>query len=176
LWTGCASTITPPEAPSDPITVHLVSSGRHAGLLLPCDDGRTVEYGYGEWGWYAQVRTAWWRAPLILLWPHQGTLGRRYVSGDDLVGDSYGGGKLEPIVVSGDKAARLLARLDAEFAEGGDPHYNRDYDMSFVMHPDRFSLLHNCHDEVVEWLRELGSSVSWTPVRRGLKMGSVVPD
>jgi hypothetical protein len=42
--------------------------------------------------------------------------------------------------------------------------------MSFVMHPDRFSLLHNCHDEVVEWLRELDCRVSWAPVRRRLKI------
>jgi hypothetical protein len=170
FWTGCASTVRPPVGAKDPITVRLYSTGRHAGLLLPCSEGRTVEYGYGDWDWYALAKNGWWRAPATVLWPNQGTLGRRYLRGEDLaaMGDTYGAGSLALIRVPREAAGRLLARLDAEFVAGGEPHFNRLYDMWFVKHPDRFWFLHDCHDEVTGWLRELGCSVSWAPIRLGL--------
>ena len=172
LWCGCASTVTPPSEPPDPVQVYLLSTGRHAGVLLPCGDGRTVEYGYGDWSWYALGKTDWWRAPATVLWPTQGTLGRRYVLDADLaaMSHSYGGGTLEELHVSRSSADRLLARLDAKFAAGGEPHFNELFDMSFVKHEAGFWMFHDCHDEVAEWLRELDCSVRWAPIRTGLRV------
>jgi len=172
LWTGCASTVTPPARVDDPITVSLLSTGRHAGVLLPCPDGRTVEYGYGDWGWYALMKNDWWRAPATVLWPNQGTLGRRYIAADDFaaMGDTYGGGTLQRIAFSRERSAQLLAKLDAQFAAGGAPHFNATYDMWFVKHPKDFWGFHDCHDEVADWLRDLGCSVPWALVRTGLKL------
>ncbi|MFN0008064.1 MAG: hypothetical protein ACKVXR_09175 [Planctomycetota bacterium] len=171
-WCGCASTVTPPKDPPDPIVVHLLSTGRHAGVLLPNGDGRTVEYGYGDWTWYALGKDDWWRAPAVVLWPTQGTLGRRYVLDADLAAMnlSYGGGTLEELRVSRDSADRLLARLDTEFVAGGEGHFNPLYDMSFVKHPDGFWMFHDCHDEVAEWLEELECDVGWAPIRAGLRV------
>lgn len=176
-WCGCASTVTPPTDPPDPIVVHLLSTGRHAGVLLPNGDGRTVEYGYGDWNWYALLRNDWWRAPATVLWPSQGTLGRRYIRDSDLAAmdRSYGGGTLEELRVSRASAERLLAYLDADFAAGGEPHYNELYDMSFVKHPDEFWGFHDCHDEVAEWLRELECSVGRAPIRTGLRVETRYP-
>ena len=176
-WCGCASTVTPPVDPPDPVVVHLLSTGRHAGVLLPNGDGRTVEYGYGDWSWYALGKTDWWRMPGTVLWPSQGTLGRRYIRDADLaaMNHSYGGGTLEELRVSRDSAERLLARLDADFAAGGEPHDNATYDMSFVKHPDDFWGFHDCHDEVGEWLEELGCSVGWAPIRTGLRLEAKDP-
>jgi hypothetical protein len=172
VWCGCASTVTPPKDPPDPVVVHLLSTGRHAGVLLPNGDGRTIEYGYGHWNWYALLKNEWWRAPGTILWPSQGTLGRRYVRDADLaaMNKSYGGGTLEALRISRASAERLLARLDADFAAGGDPHYNELYDMHFVKHPDRFWMFHDCHDEVAEWLEELDCDVGWAPIRTGLRV------
>ena len=171
-WCGCASTVTPPADPPDPVVVHLLSTGRHAGVLLPNGDGRTVEYGYGNWSWYALGKTDWWRAPGAVLWPSQGTLGRRYIADADLaaMNRSYGGGTLEELLVPRASAARLLARLDHEFAAGGEPHFNQQYDMQFVKHPTDFWILHDCHDEVAEWLEELDCAVGWAPIRTGLRV------
>lgn len=176
-WCGCASTVTPPEDPPDPVVVHLLSTGRHAGVLLANGDGRTVEYGYGDWNWYALLKNDWWRAPATVLWPTQGTLGRRYVPEGDLaaMNRSYGGGTLEELRVSRASAERLLARLDADFAAGGEPHYNQLYDMHFVQHPDRFWMFHDCHDQVAEWLRELDCAVGWAPIRTGLRLAEQKP-
>ena len=172
LWCGCASTVTPPRNPTDPVTVHLLATGRHAGVLLPCGDGRTVEYGYGDWSWYALGKTDWWRAPATVLWPTQGTLGRRYVLDADLaaMGHHYGRGTLEELRVPRASAERLLADLDAQFAAGGETHFNEAYDMTFVKHPDGFWMFHDCHDQVAEWLRQLDCEVGWAPIRTGLRV------
>ena len=61
FWTSCVSTVAPPARLDDPVTVRLLSTGRHAGVLLPCSDGRVVEYGYGDWGWYALGQNEWAR-------------------------------------------------------------------------------------------------------------------
>ena len=60
IWPGCVATVTPPSRPEEPVTVHLVRAARHAALLLPCDGGRIVEYGFGEWGWYAENEEQWY--------------------------------------------------------------------------------------------------------------------
>lgn len=161
----------PPEAPASPVAVRLLSDGRHAGLLLPCADGRVVEYGYGAWSWYALLENQWWRAPATVLFPNEGTLGRRYVDHGDIGAEGdYLGGRLSHLVVPEERVIRLLARLDGEFASGGTPHENQLYDMHFVKHPERFWFGHLCHDEVAEWLRELGCSVSRAPIRTGLRV------
>ena len=169
-WTTRPSRVEPPVDVADPVTVRVLATGLHSGLLLPCGDGRTVEYGFGEWGWYARDECAWWRAPVIALVPSQGALGRRYVRDADLaaMGEKYGGGQLASIQVSGEAAKRLLARLDAEFASAGEPYHNAVFDMWFVRVSEQFHLLHDCHDEVAGWLRELGCSVGGRPIRTGL--------
>ena len=171
-WSSCASVVTPPKDPPDPVEVRLLSTGRHAGLLLPVGDGRTVEYGYGEWSWYALAKDDWWRAPAVVLWPTQGTLGRRYVLDADLAAmrGSYGAGTLAVLRVSRASVERLLARLDAAFAAGGEPRFHALYDMEFVKHAEGFWMLHDCHDEVAEWLEQIGCDVSWAPVRVGLRV------
>jgi hypothetical protein len=139
----------------------VLATGLHSGLLLPCGEGRVVEYGYGEWGWYARDESGWWRAPVIALVPSQGAIGRRYLREADLeaMGRKYGGGTIAPVRVPRAAAAELLAKLDAEFAAGGEPYLNVAYDMTFVRCPERFHLFHECHDETAAWLRELGCDV-----------------
>jgi hypothetical protein len=170
LWFRRRSEVRPPPAAADSVVVRVLATGLHSGLLLPCGDGRVVEYGYGEWGWYARDENAWWRAPMIALVPSQGAIGRRYLREADLaaMGGKYGGGKLASLRVPRASAASLVAKLDAAFAAGGEAYHNEAYDMSFVTCPERFHLLHDCHDETARWLRELGCEVDASPIRVGL--------
>lgn len=169
---SCVSTVAGPGRVDDPASVHLYSSGRHAGLLLPCADGRVVEYGYGDWSWYALGEDEWWHALGTVLWPNAGTLGRRYLPSAEL--QALGGSG--EIVVSRARADRLLARLDAEFAQGGEPHYNALLDMWFVRHEDDFWMFHDCHDATAQWLEELECSVSPAPIRGGLAVAAPAAD
>ena len=157
-----------------PVTIRLIAAGRHSGLLLPCADGRVVEYGYGEWNWYALGKDDWWRAPATVLWPSPGTLGRRCVREADVtaVGENYGSAHVSAFSVERRDTERLLARLDAEFAAGGPPLHNDLYDMDFVRVPTRFWFAHDCQDEVAEWLRDLGCFVPPVPIRVGLTLSA----
>ena len=73
---GCVSTIEPPSNPRQPVTVFLQSEARHKGLLLPKAEGRFVEYGFGDYDWYALEKDRWYYVFDTVLWPTKGTLGR----------------------------------------------------------------------------------------------------
>ena len=152
------SLVRPPPPVADSVVVRLLATGLHSGLLLPCGGGNVVEYGYGEWGWYARDETGWLRAPMIALLPSQGAIGRRYLREEDLAatGGTYGTATVAPIRVPRSATEKLVARLDLEFATGGDVYHNELYDMDFVKCAERFHLLHECHDATAGWLRELG--------------------
>ncbi len=137
--------------------------------MLPTSDGAAVEYGYGSWSWYARNRDRWYHAPLTVLWPNQGTLGRRILAPDELAHGAYAG-RVQSILVDRDRAARLVRRLDAEFASGGAPLWNPVTGLHFVKHAEDFWMFHDCHDETAEWLRELGCEVGWAPIRGGLRV------
>ncbi len=168
---GCTSTIEPPSDPRDPVTVFLRKEARHKALLLPGEIGGFVEYGFGDYDWYALRKDRWYHAFDTVLWPTKGTLGRKSLAAIDVAGlqAHYPYSTLFPIVVGGDEATRLRRRLAEQYADHGDGEiYNHTYDLFFVEHDDRFWFLHNCHDAMAAWLRELGCSVSFAPVRVGL--------
>lgn len=167
LWTVHPGVVRSPDSVLDPVTVRLISAGRHSGLLLPVGDGRVVEYGYGDWSWYALGKDDWWRAPATVLWPCPGTLGRRYWREADLaaMGETRGFDHIASFAAERLHVRRLLAHLDADFAAGGTPHHSDLYGMDFVRYPERFWLAHDCHDETAEWLRELGCFVPPVPIR-----------
>ena len=84
LTQACTTVIVPPVAPAEPGPVFLLDHGRHASLVLPRGDDGMVRYSYGEWKYYAQVRTGIGEASAAVLWPtragllpvkHAGTLG-----------------------------------------------------------------------------------------------------
>jgi hypothetical protein len=168
---GCTSTVTPPPAPEDPQAVYLLQDDRHVGLLLPRAPGRVVEYGFGDWDWYAMERDAWYNVFDTVLWPTQGTLCRRELA-------AHGAADLRArlpwatvheFAVERARAGALLLDLDAQFAAHADElHHSARYGMDFVPHDDGYWLFHNCNDVLADWLRRLGCEVSWVPVRLGL--------
>ena len=175
IWclTGCVSIVTPPSNPEVPVTVYLVSDASHTGLVFPSPKGGYVEYAYGEWDWYALKNDQWYSIFDTLLWPTQGTLGRRIVPADDgrALGELYASAGLEVIVVSSEKVADLLKELDRQYAKGLKDGPSADaYSLTFVKHDDGFWYLYNCKDATAEWLRRLDCSVSWVPIRLGLSL------
>jgi len=171
VWTGCAVTLRPPEEPADPVTVRLLRTARHSALLLPTPDGRVVEYGFGEWGWFAQNRESWWRVPRIFLFPSEGTLGRRHLAPGEVERlTSAEGARLAPFEASRARVDALRERLDREFAAGGEPHHDPQDRLDFVRHERSFWMAYTCHDAVVEWAEELGCRASWSPLRFALEL------
>lgn len=170
---GCVSTARPPAAPDDPVATFVMSDSMHCGLVLPRSEGGFVEYGYGDWDWYAEDYDSWYHVFDTLLWPTQGTLGRRLTvaSDGDALRKEFHWMEVYELVVASKDLMRVRAELGALFQKGiEDLVLNRRDQMSFVPHDDGYWMLHNCNDEIAEWLEQLGCEVSWALIRVGLRV------
>ena len=177
LTYGCTSTVTPPLAPIDPVEVFVLSEALHTGIVLPPDPGslrnpdQYVEFGFGDWRWFALANEAWYNAFSAMLWPTQATLGRRTVGAHTPaeLRSRASLAKLQSIVVSRKQAALLRRRLQAEFDSARKLVVVRqDLNFKFVPAGSSYWLLNNCADLAADWLRALDCEVSWCPVRYGL--------
>ena len=179
---GCVTHITPPEAVADPVAVYLVDYGYHASLILPgaaasdsaaaSKERELVEFAFGQYDWYARNLDDWWRAPVVMLIPGQGCLGRRELTGAVASGSAptarlLGAEEVHAITVESACAAALLHRLEARWADGSAGALeNPNVGMTFVSDPDNYWLFNNCNAAVAAWLRETGCQVG------GLVVGS----
>ena len=160
LLAGCTMTVTAPSAQRDPVTVYMADYGRHSTLFLPRADGTWVEYAYGEWEWFALNNSGFLRSFPALLWPTQGTLGRRLKDR-----------KPQGHALRVEKAAcvTLLAELDAAFESERDTLvYNDVMKMEFVHFHQDFSACKTCNGVMVEWRRALGCDVRGLGVAVGI--------
>tara|TARA_R110002094_G_scaffold20648_1_gene32204 strand:+ start:315 stop:983 length:669 start_codon:yes stop_codon:yes gene_type:complete len=181
LTFGCTSTVTPPTNPIDPVEVFVLSEAMHTGIVLPPDPGSSgnpdqyVEFGFGDWNWYALSNNAWSNAFATVLWPTQGALGRRTFGArtpqELRLRASWA--TLQPILVSREKAALLRRRLQSEFDGARKLVVVRD-DLNFKFVPTEYSywLFNNCADLGVDWLQALDCDVWWCPVRYDLLVES----
>ncbi len=173
LLFGCTSVVTPPSNPKDPVAVYFVREAMHKGLVFAREDGGFVEYGFGDWDWYALNCDRWYHVFDTVLWPTQGALGRRSVPAPTppSLKRFYGAIETNKIIVARADAASLLRELDDQFDRAFETrHHNTRYAMDFVEHGCSFWFLYNCNDVAADWLRKLGCSVSFVPIRLGLSV------
>jgi hypothetical protein len=171
-WIFVPATIIPPAAPRNPVTVHVAEFGFHARLLLPEGD-RWVQYGFGDWDYYARREQTLINGVLALLWPTSGALGRGEVdSVDRFRADSESaGGQLLSFEVSGARVNQLQhslhSRFEQQIPEG--QVYNRVNNLRLVRDDQSYSVLHNSNHELAEWLKVLDCQVEslgfWTDFR-----------
>ncbi|MCA8943278.1 MAG: DUF2459 domain-containing protein [Planctomycetes bacterium] len=168
VWAiGCTSTIRPPAQVDDPVDIFLLLDARHRGLILPHPDDGLVEYGYGEWWWYALGDDAWYDAFRAVLWPTQGTLGRRRTGATDLesLRDRFHWMTIQSLVVERERVNSLVEDLETARAERREDEIWSDrYGFWFVPFRTDYWAFHNCNDEVADWLERLGCDVSWVPI------------
>ena len=118
---GVRCRVVPPGGVPDPTTVYLLTSvGMHASLLLP-HDGGIVAWTYGDWTAFATEELEWYRPLAAMFVPSAGASVVEPAHPDlhdrtDWVHDWH---HIEPITLSADASARLLCRLEREFAAGG---------------------------------------------------------
>lgn len=170
LLVSCVSRIVPPAHPEDPCQVFLLKDGIHRGILVPDSQRGYVEWGYGDWDWYALLANRWYNVFDTVLWPTQGCLGRKPWSEGEAK-DGARRGTLVPFWIGSGEARALLGELEERFQENGATRiWNDLYEMEFVQDPEGFWFLHNCNDEVAEWLERVGCRVGWVPVRLDLRL------
>lgn len=172
---GCTSTITPPPAPAQPVTVFLLREALHTGVVLPPLElgGDYVEFGYGDWSWFALGHDAWYHVFATVLWPTQGALGRRPFDAREAAALPRAAwwADVTPLQVEAGLAKQLHERLQQQFDAGAAAVVQRrDLGFSFVPWDRSYWLVDNCADVAAEWFTELGCSVGWAPVRRGLRV------
>lgn len=167
---ACRTTVVPPEHPADPVSVYLVDLGRTSGLVLPDEQGRLVEFVYGEWDWYALRQTGVVQVIPTLLWPTQGTLGRGELgaapgAGSPAVADELGAQEVLEVRVAGARVRDLHARLEDLFeqnAAGGETA--GALGLRFVKHPRAYSAAHNSNHRTAAWLAELDCGIRGIPI------------
>ncbi len=177
LFAACTSTVTPPAHVDDPVLVFLLEEAMHTGIVLPpLDDGdEFVEFGFGEWGWYALGHDSWYHVFATVLWPTQGTLGRRTFGARtaDELRARVRQAELSPIEVSAAKAAALRRRLQQQHDERREEALERpEYGQVFVPFDRSYWFAATCADVAAEWFVELGCDVGWAPIRTGLAAGA----
>jgi hypothetical protein len=169
LAAGCGTTVVhPPSTVADPVTVVIADYGRHSSLLLPRDDGRLVEYAYGEWRWFAAGEDSLWRAPAVLLGTNPGALGRRDLGDVDpdpeQLHDTLNLERADAVCVERERARAVLEDLDRAFAAGAEKSlFNPKNGLTFVHDPSAYSGDHHCNTVVGEWLTALGCRVEGDP-------------
>lgn len=157
---GCAAVVVPPSSVRDPVTVFVLREAMHVGLVLP-DAGGYVEFGFGDYDWYALGQDRINDVAATVLWPTAGTLARRsWRAGDEatLLAMAWYC-ELRPVVVERVEAQRLAAQLQAQFAAGGRPLGHAGSEQLCQPCAADYWLFWNCYDAAAEWLRQLGCRV-----------------
>ncbi|HEX5053581.1 MAG TPA: DUF2459 domain-containing protein [Planctomycetota bacterium] len=173
---GCTSVVTAPPSPADPTRVFVLREAMHVGVVLP--DGtppqRYLEFGFGDWGYYALGHDAWYDVFATVLWSTQGGLSRRefFADSPERLRAVASWVELDELVVPGAAVQKLRERLERTFASRQAQRVVRgDLRMSFVPADQGYWFLRTCADVAAGWLEELGCSVSWVPIRASLVAG-----
>ena len=154
--------IISPIAPVAPVTVYVVDYGYHSRLVLPDEEGKLMQYAYGDWRYYALNRQSLGNGVAALLYPTQGTLGRRQFDNlaefqGQLNSDRH---TLLSFEVAEAKAARLLYLLDRRFRQNLSMQVKNTYNhFTFVPDEGDYTMFHNSNHEVVTWLKNLDCRV-----------------
>jgi hypothetical protein len=143
--------------------VYVVDLGRHTRLAFELPDGDLIEYAYGEWRWYAKMQDQWWRAPAVMLWPTQGTLGRWAWSAPGATQrllNAYDGLVVLELSAEARMVDALVAELDRDFNQrSGERLRNTTYRLDFVPYHRSYWAFNNSNHAVKGWLQKLGFEV-----------------
>lgn len=137
------TTVIAPVGTVEPVRVFLVDYGRTPAIVLPTTDGTMAAYVYGDWNYYALRNQGPVDAIAALLWPTQGALGRKEMTGPleaDVVRRALGNDVEEIHTLQVERVAvdRLRATLDRAYHDRLHTAATA-YGMVFVHHPQRYT-------------------------------------
>ncbi|WP_018860633.1 MULTISPECIES: hypothetical protein [unclassified Thioalkalivibrio] len=172
LLSGCApTTLKAPAAPEDPVIVAVLDHGRHSSLVIPSDPpGHWLRYSYGDWSFYVERETGPGAMLAAVFASTPAALGRQELEGVNLNAAVRGGLRvpledIHHIEVPATRARALVEKLEAIWEDGADERVDSDtWGMSFVGHPDAYTLRHNSNRVVAQWLESLDVEVSRKPI------------
>jgi hypothetical protein len=180
LATGCGATVHPPAHVADPVPVYVADYGVHSTLMLPVagpNDGRYVEYAFGDWGYCAANRGAPQDAVGALLASWGSALGRRYMvltPGNDYPLPRVSLPKSAfAVTVSRARAECVLKKLDARWEKHAKTavHVGSN-DVTYVKDPAPYGLFSSCNRFTADTLMELGCEVDGPAVSSNFNRGA----
>ena len=173
---SCTAVVRAPSVVEDPVSVYLIKEAKHRGLILPRASGGFVEYGYGDFDYYALMKNRWYHLFDTVLWPTRGCLGRRGIP--EVEGAPVRScAELIPLRVERSLVIRLLGSLDDAFTSRiGTLHENSVYPMNFVEAERGFYMGYNCNDATAEWFEALGCLVSATFITTDVEVDGITTD
>ena len=162
---GCATRVTPPPHPIEPVTVYVADYGRHSSLLLPTSPQTYNEYAFGDWDWFALRDTSFPSALRALFFSRLSTLGRRQLAVPltakaQMVAGIVGAERIIVIQVPAERSRALLNNLESLHER----HRNRmtyeiGLDMWFVPYRGGYAGWNNCNHVTRRWLEALNCDV-----------------
>lgn len=173
---GCRYSVTPAESVVDPVTVYVVDYGDTSRVWLPTGDADSfVEWGYGDWRWYANDRRSLLYGSVIFIWPTDGAIARREWSGSPW--GSSGRDRPRPEIdgyatwiyelpVERAAADALLGSLQSQYdAQIESEIYNERRETWFVRDDTSYWLGHQSSSVMADWLEDLGADTRGFTVR-----------
>jgi hypothetical protein len=159
---GCSTIVRPPTRPLQPVTVYLTDQFIHSSVIMPVEDGRYVEYAFGDWTYAALNRHDPFHTVRALFFSPQGALGRRYLHVDTKSKDlapELKGITVNKVIVDREQVRALVAKLDAKFVPSRSQAENPDNHFWWVTVDDSYALWSNCNTLTKSNLRDLGCGV-----------------
>ena len=154
--------IIPPIAPAAPVTVYVIDYGYHSRLVLPDGKGKLMQYAYGDWRYFALNRQNLGNGIVALLYPTQGTIGRRQFNS---LAEFQGQLERDRNIILGfeadaAKVDQLLKLLDRRFRQNLPMRVkNPRNHLTFVPDDRDYIMFHNSNHELVTWLKNLDCRV-----------------
>jgi hypothetical protein len=163
---GCAWRITPPATLERPGNVYITSYGKHTRLALPeaAQPGRMIEFGFGDWHYYALEETSLLSGLRALFWSEASALSRRellFHEDPAMFRVGSGGEHTARIRVEQARIDALRNALEKEWNSlVGESAHRSQEDMSLRRSNARYHLFRNSNHQTADWLRELGCKVN----------------
>jgi hypothetical protein len=159
---GCSTIVRPPAQTVQPVTIYLTDQFIHSSVIMPVEDGRFVEYAFGDWTYAALNHHDPFHTVRALFFSPQGALGRRYLTVDPKSKDlapELKGITVNTLVVDREQVRTLVAKLDGKFTPDRSQAENPDNHFWWVTVDDSYALWSNCNTLTKSNLRDLGCGV-----------------
>ncbi len=164
LAVGCGAVVHPPAKAVDPVAVYVADYGVHSAVMLPLNDGRYVEYAFGDWGYCAYNKAAINDALGALLLSSESAFGRRFIEKNP--GQAYPTPHAPlPKKIFAVYASRSdVQAIERKFAQRFQKYastkvYNYDNDTDYVHDDEHYSFINSCNHLTANTLRSLGCEV-----------------
>ena len=168
LLPGCAWTVRGPAAVADPVPVWISEYGKHCRVAVPSGRSTFIEYGFGEWNFYAREKRDIFSILRAGSGFGAGAFSRRELipAPDGTLGPwQTGGTRSESLLVERSRAESLRSKLDARWQANRHNVRQREIDGVVVSRdPARYHVFRNSNHATAEWLRELGCDVRGFPL------------